>query len=416
MKKYKGVVLIEPQPEDARYEQVFGAEIPQPIPDWSQFLPPFENQYNSTFCVSFSRLNIAETVAKKDNLVLNLSDRHLAVLSGTTLNGNDLNSVSEAFRKLGVVKDEVFPFSSDMLMDEKSYWTQIFNTSSIPEESVRYFGGSHSWITGKDNMKSALAYTPCQLAIGVDDHYEQGGVIPVCLQPLAYHCVELYGFDQDDNYLIFDSVNGAVKILDKDYKIAQAKSFRDLPEDWKNAKTPVQSVNWLVDLLRRIASLFSPAIPQQKKAIEILQEVVNEVKVFSNMIQKFALAIEEFEDYVLPGGKFRNGQIAPNGSLSFINKNPGNLKYTHLTQSYGSVHYYGSIGHDSKNFCIFPDYQTGFNALQQFITDAASDKLAAYHSCTIQSFFVSYSGDQNEAKYVAKSLGLPLETKLSTLC
>ncbi|MDE2019896.1 MAG: hypothetical protein KGJ13_06140 [Patescibacteria group bacterium] len=42
------------------------------------------------------------------------------------------------------------------------------------------------------------------------------------------------------------------------------------------------------------------------------------------------------------------------GSRAYRNNNPGNLRYAGQ---------YGAIGQDGAGFAIFPDYQTGFNAL-----------------------------------------------------
>jgi len=50
---------------------------------------------------------------------------------------------------------------------------------------------------------------------------------------LSYHSTMCYWIDDDGNYRIFDSADGAIKILDKDYPLEQCKSFRDLPLEWK---------------------------------------------------------------------------------------------------------------------------------------------------------------------------------------
>jgi hypothetical protein len=275
--KNGGCILAPIQPTDAIYEQIFAGEVQEPI-NWEMFLPLFETQKNTTGCVSFSRLNCAETLAKREGLSFNLSDRHLFVLSGTTKSGNNLNAVSEAFRTLGIVREEYFTWKEGQLEDPSGHWQEIFDTSLIPADARRYFGGNHSWVNGKENMKSALAFSPLQIAIGVGETYGDD-LIKNPKEITAYHCIMLY-YISDKGYHIYDSVIKATQILAPDYKILQAKSFRDLPEDWKLAKQQeVQtSLQKLVDLLKRIMQMLGLMKNEKEKAIEIIQEVIDEVK------------------------------------------------------------------------------------------------------------------------------------------
>lgn len=85
-------------------------------------------------------------------------------------------------------------------------------------------------------------------------------------------------------------------------------------------------------------------------------------------IIKWAEAIKEFEGW-------------KPGSRSYRTNNQGNLRYTSYTKSLGA------IGKDAGNFCIFSDEQAGFDALCQFLTDAAGRKLKPYH---VFSFAIAY--------------------------
>lgn len=268
-KKGGGVQIVQPNPQDAVYEQVFAGEVQEPI-NWEIYLPETERQGNTAFCVSFSRLNVAETMAKRDGLDFNLSDRHLGVLSGTTKSGNNLNAVSEAFRTLGIVREEYFSWKPEQLEDPSGHWTEIFDTSSIPSEARRFFGGNHSWVKNdKAIMKSALAFSPLQLALGVDENWGYLGIIPPCKNPQAYHCVMLFKIDEAGNYHIFDSVLQQTKVLDKNYPILQIKSFRDLPSDWKLSQQQIKEKT-ILQILGEILKKLAQVLGLMKQEVELL--------------------------------------------------------------------------------------------------------------------------------------------------
>jgi hypothetical protein len=235
--EFGNVILTPPAPEDPVYDQVFGAGyIPQI--DWEAYLPEKENQYAIPFCVSFSRLNAAEAVANYAGLsALNLSDRHLGVSSNTNKVGNSLQVVSETFRKNGIVKEEELPFTYEMLSDPFARWNEIFDTSKLDPVAKRYYGGNHSWVYGKEAMKQALAFSPLQIAIGIPSTYNDP-IVKDTGKYYSYHAVLLYKIDDNGYYYIYDSVGPNFKrVLDKNFKIEQAKSFRDLPDDWKEKTT-----------------------------------------------------------------------------------------------------------------------------------------------------------------------------------
>lgn len=92
--------------------------------------------------------------------------------------------------------------------------------------------------------------------------------------------------------------------------------------------------------------------------------------------------------------------------------NPGNLKFTPYTKSLGAM------THDNGNFCIFPDYRTGFAALCQFLRDAASNKLKAYRSTmSLDSFTTIYAQppNKNYVTGVAEALNVSINTPIHEL-
>lgn len=131
-------------------------------------------------------------------------------------------------------------------------------------------------------------------------------------------------------------------------------------------------------------------------------------------LRAFCLAIQTFEDYVLPGGKYRNGVVAPRGSLSFINKNPGNVKWVQGQRL--------SIGKDSRGFAIFKTYEDGFAFLEAMVGNVVRGGGALYQpSMTFLQYFSKYapSSDGNYpeiyAKFVADRCGVPITTTIGEL-
>lgn len=92
------------------------------------------------------------------------------------------------------------------------------------------------------------------------------------------------------------------------------------------------------------------------------------------------------------------------GSVSYRNNNPGNLKYANQP---------GATGEDANGFAIFPDYQTGLQALDNQIA------LDASRGLTIAQFTAKYAPAQdsnNPASYaatIASATGLSVNDPLS---
>lgn len=86
-----------------------------PSGDWTPYLPPgewqrFENALDVMACVTFSALNVLETLyyfhtGKRKNF----SDRFTATMSGTTMQGNYLFKVGDSIRNDGLVDEADWP-------------------------------------------------------------------------------------------------------------------------------------------------------------------------------------------------------------------------------------------------------------------------------------------------------------------
>ncbi|MFA5128561.1 MAG: hypothetical protein WC445_01190 [Patescibacteria group bacterium] len=218
---------------NAIYEMIFGAGVKTESFDWLKYLPDRERQWWLPFCVAFSRLDCAEAVARKAGKTLDFSDRRLAVESGTSKRGNTLDAVSDCFRKNGVDKEEDTPLTAKMIADGWNAWEAI---NKLPRAGERYFGGSHSWVLSKAAMIDALDHSPLQIAVGeTDANWERDGEVQNPTKIDYYHAVVLYFIDADGRYYVRDTIGKEFKILNKNYPIGWCKSFRDLPENWKDA-------------------------------------------------------------------------------------------------------------------------------------------------------------------------------------
>lgn len=108
-----------------------------PSGDWEPYLPTFETQnklgLETMACVSYSRLNCSETQANFYGKPLNLSDRALAWISGTTKQGNTYYNVDQAFRRSGTCPEPIWPWNVPMTWNE--YYTAP--PSDVQEEMKR---------------------------------------------------------------------------------------------------------------------------------------------------------------------------------------------------------------------------------------------------------------------------------------
>lgn len=151
-------------------------------------------------------------------------------------------------------------------------------------------------------------------------------------------------------------------------------------------------------LLTRQETLSRLAI-LQLKAIELLKQWRDALKakaVRKPRITEWAEAIKEFEGYY-------------EGSVSFRNNNPGNLKFAYQK---------GAIGKDEQGHAIFKTYEDGWNALIRQLTLAATGMSAAYKATmTLREFFAKYAEANQEqyAQFIAEKLGVPTDTKIKTL-
>lgn len=235
--------IPETIPQDsAIYDFVFGAaEGPiRASRDWRNDMMPRKRQYWWPFCVTYSRIAAALALAKINGLDLYLSRLVLGVQSGTggywhgQMGGNTLEQVSETFRKNGDVKSEVWEFTDYQLTHSgEDVWDSAFKLPAQVNSADKYKGGAHSWVLGRAAMVDALDHSPLQVAMGIGETWENNGIVQAPKNINAYHAVTVAYIDGSGNMYIQDSIGREWKTLAPDYPLTGIKSFRDLPDNWK---------------------------------------------------------------------------------------------------------------------------------------------------------------------------------------
>ncbi len=95
--------------------------------------------------------------------------------------------------------------------------------------------------------------------------------------------------------------------------------------------------------------------------------------------------------------------------------NPGNLKYTTLTKTWGATQ--GRPAQDGGYFALFVSYGVGFSALCNFLTLACEGELIIAHKpCTFEQFTIRYAGNppQNYIDGIREIVGCELSTDISS--
>lgn len=149
-------------------------------------------------------------------------------------------------------------------------------------------------------------------------------------------------------------------------------------------------------LINLFARIFSRPTTPSPVVIPLLnsQDKIVEPPPAPDYLDLICLAIEDFEEYVVPGGIGRDGQKYPNGTKSWQCKNPGNIRDIHGVEM------------------VFPTYDAGFACLKDYVTRAATGKHPAYKpTVTLMQFFHTYTGDPepvptNYAIFVGKRMGV----------
>lgn len=387
-------------------------------------------------CAFYATLNALERKLKFLGYDVNYSERYLILeskrLGKTDIErdgGADPHIVAELIRQTtGLLREDKLPWFDDVRTIDDYYNVSKEILIELFKEGQAWYKDwkfEHEWVFGgggtnekRLQIQQALQKgTVCASAYawvrGTDGKY---------IKPAGTkdnHWIEIVNAPVG-KYDIFDSYDAFYKELDPLYDFSIVKVY--YLNKIKPQATPEQ-ISIFRKILSALAQILQLDLWLLKKKTEnasnevvvqpIAPEVVDDPKPPENApevprinkLEVFAKAIQSFEGWYSPGPKY------PLGSLSWINNNPGNLKYTPLTVELGA------IDKDQYNLCIFNSYKKGYNALYGFIKLAGENKLKRYRDCSILTFFQNYAtGNQiNYANFVAKQLEVSIETKVASL-
>lgn len=253
-----GVIIEDPRLEDYRFGGITGIleKVVLPSADWSESLPVGERQggvyMDSMACVSFSAANVIKSQMNyfiANNLVpdrvlnelkdlgfidengkFDCSERWIAIVSGTTKEGNSGSRVWEAIREFGLLpqkdldypvdqRDPVFDWDDFYSRPSQSLYEKARKTSKYGDLlDIRYEWLSVNKQVTLEKAKEWLKMTPFQVFTPVCAPWD-GSIIPACSRKIA-HATMIY--KADAVFCDFDTYNPFKKRLASDYPIPYA--------------------------------------------------------------------------------------------------------------------------------------------------------------------------------------------------
>lgn len=219
----------------------------QPDKDWTPYLPmkEYQNLFGvETFaCVTFTILNCVETLIKKKyNEERNYSDRFLAAISGTKEGGNSPKIVGEFLRKIGVVPQELWPFSENINTFDKFYEKVPPKLYKLANEFNAEWEFGYEYVM-PGGLEEALISSPLLMSVSAwhqdkDGYYYNPGVS-------NNHATTYVKAVSNDYRLVFDSYDSVSKKVKWDTMPEVAMRFY-IKKKAKEAKS------WLVRLIEFI--------------------------------------------------------------------------------------------------------------------------------------------------------------------
>lgn len=387
-----------------------------PSGDWTPFCPIAEYQnkgFETNACTRYGTLNALEIlfsfVLKEDK---NFSDRYLSIVAGGSRNGDTPNNIGKAMTTKGLVDEIDLPNDNSIDSNDKFYSPDPMTSDLLVKgrEFLENYSIGHEWVFTPGKIQSieeqnniiteALKRSPVGLSVSAWSSDGKGGFDQKW--PENHWCV-IVKRENEDYWKIYDSYDKIFKLYSTKSKITMAKIYTVAKKSQEDKETIfTKFINWVLSIINK------------EVTTDTVKPIVEPVKKSDITIGIFCLAIQEFEGYVKPGEKGRDGKIYPYGSRSYRNCNPGNLKYVN--------NMYLTVGQDQDGFAKFKSYQDGFMALSNKIKKACNGESTVYKpDDTILEFFQKYAptydGNYPEkyAKFVADKLKVGISFKIKNL-
>lgn len=383
-----------------------------PTGDWRPYLPTTQTQLvngvDTEACPNYAYRNAIAILSNFQKKEWYGSARELTVASGTSpTEGNDPNVVGETVRKQGIALETDWPFDISVQNVSAFYALLPKTVKDAALKFLQKFGFLHDWVADKD-IDQALKSSPLGVAVSAWYADKDGNYFfPEGIAHNHFTCL-VYRDSQFD--YIFDSADPFLKKIKRPVDYIYIKRIQLTP--------PVAVIQWnLLDVMKKLLNLFTAWLTKDQNVgvkitpDQVLPPQASSVASSTPLVANPISSMTKIERWAL-GIQIAEGWSDNPMTRSWRNENPGNMKYSSLTASLGAT------GKDSDNFCIFPNYQTGHNALCQFLTLAAKDMLKDYHSSrTLDKFTSIYAHPQSGAyvEKVAQTIGCSTTTDISSL-
>jgi hypothetical protein len=205
--------------------------------DWREYLPGYEKQhaielhkFDSQGCTSFSALNALEIMLYyKYGIIRDYSDKWLANISGTTVNGNTFINVAEVARGTGLVLESSLPFDAQDTDGDGDYdWSDFYPPQGFSDKYYKEAGNFQShfeiqyhWVEqySPEDIVSALQFAPLQVAAPYpsQSNADEDGVIHKGNN--ALHAFVIVGYEYKKFFYIYDTYAPYLKKISWDYSI-----------------------------------------------------------------------------------------------------------------------------------------------------------------------------------------------------
>jgi hypothetical protein len=238
-------------------------EVRIPSANWIEYFGKYQNQkwgiWDSNSCWVLSAINCVEDQLEwlwennmfsdeaktffVDNKYIDsdgdfsLSERFLEILSGVHDNGNNQMEAWRLMQIYGCIPRSDLTYTQEQAFahpTKQSFNADYFDINAISPEMrdkgqkfLKYVNISRQWIgtqwrtPNRDILINALKQAPLQIGIPVphDGSWNASYVKSPIGNTNADHAVELYGINENGEYLIFDQYMPNLKTLSKDYYI-----------------------------------------------------------------------------------------------------------------------------------------------------------------------------------------------------
>lgn len=393
----ESLVCIAEIPEDERLERLPKGEVQKGREDMMDCatrgpLNILETKFN--WLLKNKKLDLKVENFFRDNGYITengfeFSDAFIAILSGTTRQGNSIKAPLDAIRKYGLIPKRMLPLNPNMTFDEYHNPDRITGSMrALGQNFLRHISINYEKVYEpkfeemlKRDMINVAGYA---WSIPLNGEYPR-----IEAEPNHVWVNFKNKYWAFDNYI--DPVDGDfIKKLTTDYDFYEY-GYRIIISMKKE-----ETLNWIEQMIK----IIKEALGLIQKEVDIVApKPPKEPTMNKSRLDDFCLAIRDYE-----------GQP---GDLNYRNNNPGNCRCSKI----GYRDIYGDVKCVNR-FAVFPTYEQGYLYLKNFV----SSKINANPKWTTLDYISKVHApaeDNNNpkkyAEYICKRLDIPMNTKLKDI-